>query len=209
MFGDLADGVAGQLLRVSRVESFDPGDVLLRGVEASCFIVIDGLVRIYLSGQDGRQVTIRYASHADVVGVPPVINERMAVWGGAVTPGRLIRLPTSQLRALAQREVTLAWAIARHLAEQMATTNDALSADIFLSVRGRVARHLLDLAQKEPSGGLIVYARHQHIADAVGTVREVVSREMRRLVDEGLIARVPSGVLLVDSAALHKIASGS
>ena len=207
MFGDLSPEISEQLESASRLEDFEAGDIVLRGDEASCFIIVDGLVRIYLKGQDCRQVTIRYASHTEVVGMPPVVNQRMAVWGSAVTAGRLIRLPTNRLRTLVQRDVELAWAVARHLAEQMTTTNDVLSADIFLSVRGRVARHLLDLAQKE-SEGLIVHARHQHIADAVGTVREVVSREMRRFVAEGLVTRVPKGVMLVDPAALHRIGSG-
>ena len=207
MFADLSDAISQQLKSASRLEDFEAGDIVLRGNEASCFIIVNGLVRIYLRGHDGRQVTIRYASQAEVVGMPPVVNRRMAVWGSAVTSGRMIRLPTTRLRTLAQRDVALAWVIARHLAEQMTTTNEVLSADIFLSVRGRVARHLLDLAERE-SAGLVVHARHQQIADAVGTVREVVSREMRRFVDEGLLARVPNGVVLLDPAALHRIGSG-
>lgn len=129
------------------------------------------------------------------------------MWGEAVTDAVLLRLPTERYRVLAKREVSLAWLTARHLSQMIASSNEVLGADIFLPVRARVARHLLDLAFRE-NERLVVHVRHQHIADAIGSVREVVSREMKRFADEGLIARIPDGTLILDSARLHKVASG-
>jgi CRP-like cAMP-binding protein len=131
----------------------------------------------------------------------------MAVWGDALTDVSLIRVSTGRFRALAQRDASLAWATARHLAHQIASAHDTLGADIFLPVRARIARHLLDLAERD-ADGLIVRARHQHIANAIGSVREVVSREMKRFAIEGLIERVPVGTRLIDSAWLHEISTG-
>lgn len=206
-FGDLPEPLNSQLFEASWVEDAEAGTTVMRGMEASSFVVVDGLVRVYLRGHETRQVTIRYGSQSDVIGLPPVVLEQMPVWADAVTDVRIVRIPTERIRALAQREVVLAWAIARHLAQQMASTNDTLAADVFLSVRSRVARHLLDLAEREPEG-LVVRARHQHIANAIGSVREVVSREMKRFADEGLVSRVRGGTLLLDSAELHRISSG-
>lgn len=205
--GELPQSVSDQLFEASHVEHVEAGEIVLRGTEATCFVIVEGLVRIYLRGHDGRQATIRYAQDGDVAGVPPVLAETMPVWGDTVTDTTIIRLPTERYRALAQREVSLAWATARHLSEMMVSTNETLSADIFLPVRARVARHLLDLARRAPEG-LVVDARHQQIANAIGSVREVVSREMKRFADDGLIARVPGGTLLADPAALHRISMG-
>src|SRR5204863_9351108 len=130
----------------------------------------------------------------------------MNIRAEAVTDVTAIRLQSQRFVALAQRHAELAWTVARFLAAQVSASNEILSADIFLPVRARIARHLLDLAQRQPEG-LVVLARHQHLADAIGSVREVVSREMRRLAEDGVIRRIDSGTLLLDPAELHRIAA--
>ena len=207
LFGALPKPLGQALFEASRVEVFDPGDIVLRGADPHAFVIVDGLVRVYMRGRDGRQATIRYAMQGDAVGVPPVFHRGIDVYGDAITHIKLIRLPTQRFRALTQREPTLGWAVVQHLAAQIATTNDTLSADVFLPVRARVARHLLDLARRE-SAGLVVRASHQQIANAIGSVREVVSREMRRFTEDGLIARATDGVVLLDSAELHRLSGG-
>lgn len=200
--------LARELLAGTRPETAEPPEVILGGSSRrDLILVIDGLVRLYLRGRDGRQATARYAAHGEIVGLPPLLVDAMPIWGEALTTVRLLRLPGERFKRIAERDVTLAWATARYVAYQLSATNETLSADIFLPVRARVARHLLDMAQREPEG-LVVRARHQHIADAIGTVREVVSREMRRLAEERIIARTGQGTLLLDSAELHRISSG-
>lgn len=58
----------------------------------------------------------------------------------------------------------------------------------FATVRRRVARHLLDFASEGQRGSELVTAiGRQQLADAVGTVREVVVRALRELREEGLL----------------------
>jgi biotin operon repressor len=52
-----------------------------------------------------------------------------------------------------------------------------------------------------------VHASQQNVADAIGSVREVVSRAMLQLRDEGLIARIDDGYEILDAAALHRVIS--
>ena len=47
----------------------------------------------------------------------------------------------------------------------------------------------------------------QSLADATGSVREVVARAMRRLRDDGLVAGNSEGVTIVDPVALSKAAA--
>jgi CRP/FNR family transcriptional regulator len=65
--------------------------------------------------------------------------------------------------------------------------------------------HLLDLAssQQGPRGPLVAHASQQELADAVGSVREVVARVLRELRLAGLVATLPDGVRILDPTGLH------
>lgn len=203
--------ISERLLDRSREVRVEPADLMLRrqgpGSDASVYLIVDGLVRIYLVGPDGRQATVRYATDGDVIGLPPLLVSDMDIWAEAVTMVSAVRFSSRRFVALAERHVELAWPTALYVAQQLASTNDVLAADIFLPVRARLARHLLDLAQRHPDG-LLVPARHKHLADAIGSVREVVSREMKRFADEGVVRRIDSGTKLEDPAELHRISTG-
>ena len=49
---------------------------------------------------------------------------------------------------------------------------------------------------------MLVRAPQQELAEAIGSVREVVARVLRQLRDEGLIATRASGIVLLDVRAL-------
>lgn len=208
---DLPAPLKAQLLDGASWQRPGPGELLLRGGAtadmAGVYLVVDGLVRVYLRGRDGRQATVRYAVHGEVIGLPPLLVPGMTIWAETVTGAEMVRFPSRRFIALAERNVALAWPTARYVALQLSSTNDVLAADIFLPVRARIARHLLDLAQRE-GDELVVSARHQDIADAIGSVREVVSREMKRLGADGLIKRVADKTVIEDPAQLHQISSG-
>src|SRR5262252_2386280 len=65
LFGALPKPLGQALFEASRVEVFDPGDIVLRGADPHAFVIVDGLVRVYMRGRDGRQATIRYAMQGD------------------------------------------------------------------------------------------------------------------------------------------------
>jgi CRP-like cAMP-binding protein len=64
----------------------------------------------------------------------------------------------------------------------------------------------LDLAVYR-DGALVVAEGHREIADAIGSVREVVSRTLVRLREEGVVDRRQGETVLLDAAALHAIAA--
>lgn len=70
-------------------------------------------------------------------------------------------------------------------------------------MRQRVARHLLDLATATQTGrDLTVTISQQELADAVGSVREVVVRVLRELREQGQIETRRNGIVLLDPQRL-------
>lgn len=172
-------------------------------------IMVSGVARVYTRSPQGRQVTIRYASDGDWIGLPIVLAPRVFSGGialavQALTPCHLLRLSIPAFRQSISRDVDNMWRLIEELARSMATTNSMLAENVFLPVRARVARHLLDMAKLEDSRW-IVHASQQDVADAIGSVREVVSRAILSLRDDGLLHRDSSWYVLDSPAGLHDL----
>jgi CRP/FNR family transcriptional regulator len=84
----------------------------------------------------------------------------------------------------------------------------------FTTVRHRLASFLLRLAQKEgkrASEGIQVAlpASNQELASQIGTVRELVSRNLSRLQAEGMLQLDGRHVLILDLKALEEASQAS
>jgi CRP-like cAMP-binding protein len=203
------------------------GDVFYRGAYheqmAMLALVAEGQLRIYRQTGTGRQVTMLYHYPGAVVGAPALLlggaqnDTELArqpwlmlggrtVYGEAVRGALLLRLSTAQFLHLVRTEASVARPLATYLAQRAATAQQMLTDDLFLSIRARVARHLIDLAVLD-DGVLTVSAGHQEIADAIGSVREVATRALGDMRRAGLIARRGNQTMLTDIEQLRLIGS--
>jgi CRP/FNR family transcriptional regulator len=171
-------------------------------------LVMAGIVRVFISTQLGRQVTIRYARAGDLIGLSPYLAGTDQWNAEAITDVSVKVLTFDHLRSAGARDPELPWRIAQHVAavtaEALRTVADASGQPISV----RVARHLREMALRGPDGRTVVHISHQRLADAVGTVREVVSRELTALRAEGVIDRTAGSVRVIDEDRLARLAAG-
>lgn len=192
--------------------TFERGQIIYemsRADPSPLFIVIEGLIRVYYMSHQGRQATIRYATTGDSIGLPVIlapdiimVDRTLAMQ--ALSPCRVLELSPPAFRRTAQSDARNMWPLFNALASMMTDSQIILSENVFLPVRARVARHLLDLAA-DCEGKLVVTASQQDIADAIGSVREVVSRVVAQLRDEGFLRREDGMYTISDPSALHRI----
>lgn len=179
------------------------GTIYSEGGEPRAVLVVAGLVRVFMTSPEGRQVTVRYARRGDVLGVAAFVGGPPPVNVQAITACTLLSLNVVTLANLAKEDARIAWAFAEEVTRRLFDVLDELSGNVFGSVRQRVIRHLLDLSERpSPSDPLVARVSQQGLADAVGSVREVVARvlgELRRL---HLIEAGPRGITLLDPQAL-------
>jgi CRP/FNR family transcriptional regulator len=105
----------------------------------------------------------------------------------------------------------VSWAIAGELNRRLYDTLEQTAVNAFGSVRQRVAAHLLDLAsaQQAPAGRLAAHVSQQELADAVGSVREVVARVVRDLRVAGVLATSADRIVILDATRLYAESGGS
>jgi CRP/FNR family transcriptional regulator, cyclic AMP receptor protein len=164
-------------------------------------------VRVYMTAPAGRQVTVRYARSGDVLGVAALVGGPAQVSVQTLTDATLLMLNIHTLHTLGRADARVGWLVAEEVTRRLYDTLDALAGNVFGSVRQRIARHLLDLAATEQQNRtLVARVNQQELADAVGSVREVVTRVLRGMREDGLVRTGPDGIHLLDAAGLHATA---
>jgi CRP-like cAMP-binding protein len=180
------------------------------GSDPPLAVVIQGLVRTYTMSPVGRQATIRYAVAGDVIGLPlllapSIIGSGAALAVQSLTECTFLNLSPQRFGTIASADARCMWPLFSALACSMMHGYHLLSHNVFQPVRARVARHLLDLSDKH-GNLLVVHASQQDIADAIGSVREVVSRAIMSLRDEAIIRRGDRVYVICDPTRLHAAA---
>ena len=203
---ELPAELAGSLRAEGERADYPAGTTLYRaGGDPQAALVVAGLLRVFLSSAEGRQVTVRYARPGDVLGIAVLVGGPATTSVQAVEPSGVFRISARTLTAVAQRDPRVCWAIAQELNRHLYEVLDQTAVNAFGSVRQRVAAHLLDLAsdRQRPRDRLVARVSQQELADAAGSVREVVARALRDLRVAGIVATAADSIVILDPARLY------
>jgi CRP/FNR family transcriptional regulator len=216
---DVADALAKSFLGQLPSEVVEPlvadqlrldypaGTTIYREGEAPrAMLVVSGLIRIYMTSAEGRQVTIRYGRSSDVLGTALVVGGPFKVTAITLAPSSVLLIDSRTLEDSARRDVRLAYAVAEEMGSRLREALQQIAINAFGSVKQRVASHLLDLAspQERPEAPLAAHVSQQELADAVGSVREVVARSLRDLRASAIVTTSTDSVVILDPARLHQ-----
>lgn len=186
-----------------------PGEHLYReGGGPFTFLVLRGLVRMYMTSAAGREITVRYVRTGELTGLSSIFSPEPPLNFQALTSTRALHLRPEVVDAAARADAGIAYALAAQSSRSLVEFQREIGRQAFLSVRQRVARHLLDLATSaEPKPSVRI--TQQELADAVGSAREVVARALQGLRAAGLIQTSTRGIVLLDAEALHAEVTGA
>jgi CRP/FNR family transcriptional regulator, cyclic AMP receptor protein len=205
---ELPPDLIGRLRTDGERADYPSGTTVYRaGDDPRAALVVRGLIRVFLSSPEGRQVTVRYARPGDVLGIAVLVGGPADTSVQTVEPSSVFRVSARTLTAAAQRDPRVSWAIAEELNRRLYAVLEQTAINAFGSVRQRLAAHLLDLASdgQRPHGRLEAHVSQQELADAAGSVREVVARALRDLRTSGVVATTPESVVILDPARLHAV----
>jgi hypothetical protein len=157
-----------------------------------------------------------------LLGIAPFFSPIPTIGGGsAIAASRILLFRPTTLVHLARTDIAVATTFLAEVSERSVRFSAEIGAAGFLSLRQRVVRHLLDVSAVSPGSGLpspepsqpafgdpamagaetappIIEISQQELADAVGSLREVVVRILRDLRDDGLIETARNGIRLTD-----------
>jgi CRP/FNR family cyclic AMP-dependent transcriptional regulator len=168
-------------------------------------LVVSGLFRLFARAKSGRQVTVSYSREGDLVGLTSALTGPCRMGMQSLSAGSLWVMSGEVLKRHALADARLAWALAEVSAQGTYDLLEELADTTFGTVRQRVARHLLDLVvEGPPDAPLVAPISQQELANAVGTVREVVSRVLQVFRSEGLVRATQAGLEVLDATQLYQ-----
>jgi CRP/FNR family cyclic AMP-dependent transcriptional regulator len=193
------------------IESVHIGEsefIFRAGQEPKMALLRAGVVRIFVAPQVGRQLTIGYGRVGDLIGVAASLARADGWNAEAITDVDVAVLTLDDLHRAAAEIPDLPWRIAQHVATSTTEALRTLANDGGQAMKVRIARHLREVSVRAPDGRLVAHITGQRLANASGTVREVVSRELKRLRADHVIDTAAGSVIVLDEGRLTSIAAG-
>jgi CRP/FNR family transcriptional regulator len=174
------------------------------------FVVLDGKVKISRAAADGRENLLAVLGSTEMFGELSLFDPgpRTATVT-TVTEAKLASLDHDDLRPLLSERPGVAVQLLQALAQRLRRTNEAMADLVFTDVPGRVAKALLDLADKFglPEGDA-TRVRHdltqEELAQLVGASRETVNKALSEFAHRGWLRIEGRSVLLLDPERLAR-----
>lgn len=189
------------------------GEVLFHEGEPgrAAYFVHSGAVMMYQLSAGGRERIVHYERAGGFFNLVPILD------GGTnpgtaevVEDGLLFELRRADAEALMEECPMFTRALAALLAVRLRHLAYALGEQSSRQVRERLARLLVDLAEREgekrEDGILLPYFGQEELAALVGTVRECVSRALSEWRQLGLVRMEGRRIVVMDGRALADLA---
>lgn len=186
------------------------GEVLFHegDMSNSVFGCVSGRVRLIVAGAAGRELVLAVCGPGDIFGDVAALDGRgRSATAVAMEPTEIVELSGADYIDAVRADPELALAALRSLAGRLRRANDRICAGETEPVAKRVARVLLDLAQRCPSpsgdGSVWVVSINQtDLAEMLGATREATARVLADLRRAGVITTARSRTVVHDRDAL-------
>lgn len=216
LFGELNEPALNVLAERAVERRLKRDEILfVAGDEAAgLFVIASGALRAFREGVDGREQVIHVERAGATIAELPVFDDKpYPSTVAAEEESSVLFLAKRDVKSLCLTNPEIALAALKLLAGRLRKCAELVEALSLREVDQRLARWLLSEArlrgQRIAQGfDLTLVLTNQQIAARIGSVREVVSRALARLQNNGLIVVEGRRVTISDEQALAVFADG-
>jgi CRP/FNR family transcriptional regulator len=192
-------------------KQFDPGELIFAEGEpcAGMYVVERGHIRIFKSSPGGREQVLSIDGPGSSVAELPVFDGGpYPASGSAVDQATVLLVRKQDFHALCLAHPEVALKVLRVIGMRLRRLVGIIEELSFTTVRRRLASFLVRLSQSEgkPTADgveITLPASNQELAAQIGTVRELVSRNLSRFQQEGLLKVDGRSIVIRNPAALE------
>jgi CRP/FNR family transcriptional regulator len=179
------------------------------------FVVQAGAIKLFKMADTGREQVLVIERAGSTVGDLPLFDGgNFPASAAALEDSTLLYLPKREFLDLCRQNAEVAFAVIRTLATRFRYLTSLVEELSLKEVSHRLARFLRDRALKfgvRTKRGIEfpLEETNQEIGAEIGTVRDLVSRNLRRFVDRGILRLERRKVIILDMAELEAQIAGS
>ena len=167
-----------------------------------------GLVRIWVHGPDGRELTLNLMETGDFFGEIALLDGLPRTASAtAMADSELIGVPRTAFLDLMAQEPKLALHIIELLCERLRHNTDRIRDAAFLDLGTRLAKTLQALAVghgEESAEGTVITAKlnQSALAQLLGVTREAINKQLKQFIQQGLVVTKGGRIVVRNSHAL-------
>jgi len=207
LFADLNDPEIEAIVSRAIEKHYSDGNVLFREGEEcrGLFLLTQGSVKISKASGSGREVMLAMETAPSSVAEVPLFD------GGpypatvtAVGPVIACLLTKPDFHQICRLHGDVPLKVLAVMGKRLRSLVRVVESVTFGSVRQRLARSLLEFGDQARADSFPLPVTHEELAFRLGTVREVVSRNLSRFQAEGLLQVKKRDVTLLDRPGLER-----
>lgn len=189
----------------------DGGFICTEGTECGHMsLVLDGTARVFKTGETGREITLYRLGRGDAcILTASCIMNGVAFPAHAVADGPVeaFAIPAGTFRDWVERFPAWRGFVFGLFAERLATVIAVIDEVAFRRMDARLAGYLLETAAAAPDQR--IETTHETVAAELGSSREVISRLLKDLEHDRLVALARGVITVLDAQGLAAIARRS
>ena len=190
--------------------AFQKGQQILHQADQCHFlpVVLAGDIRVYRTHSSGREVTLYHIARGESCFLTMnciFLEQLFPAWARAEAYTEALLVPARAMQRWQEKYPFWQKYIFEVAASRLVSVIEVLSDIAFARIDARVAQFLTLRLRERVQAELPL--THQEIANEIGTAREVVTRVLRALEDQGTISLTRGSIRILNAPALQKIAS--
>lgn len=191
LFSGLSDEALAEIEQHGSIKTYKKNTIVINeGDETdSLYVILSGSVKIFISGEDGREAVLNHQGPGEYFGEMALIDRQpRAASVMTLEPSRFMIISRGDFMRCLSSNPEIALNLIEPMSHRIRMLSRNVSTLALLDVYGRVARTLLDQAVEEEGVLRTGKLTQQEIADMVGASRAMVSRIIKDLKTGGYIS---------------------
>ncbi|TXH77281.1 MAG: Crp/Fnr family transcriptional regulator [Lysobacteraceae bacterium] len=198
------------VMAASAVHEFRDGAMVF-GEHQGCGglpLVLQGAVKVFKRSEAGREIVLYRVARGETCVLTSSCllgGSDYSADGAAEGALRLAMVPASLFQRMIAESPAFRGFLFATLSERLAGLMERVERLAFHRLDRRIGEFLVERAD---AGFLSIAMTHQQIADEIGSVREMVTRTLGQMAEQGLVELSRSGVRIADAEGVRALAAG-
>ena len=204
-WSDLTPSEVSFLEQSARTEIFPQGKLIHRS-EDDCrglMAVITGSLRVYCVSDEGREVTLYRVESGEICVLSASCLMDSVVFDvliETVEEARVCMIPAVALHQVEKKNPLVELYIYKNAVQKFSEVLWTIQQVLFMKIDQRIALALYDEMIRQKSK--VISIRHEDLAKQIGSVREVVSKTLKYLEQEGVVSLGRGKIEILDEMGL-------